>query len=57
MSPLDGPCGQASSYEMAWSAHPNALTAANFGAANVVSLSAPQASGSPEAKSFSAPRL
>jgi hypothetical protein len=50
----DGPCGQATSYEMAWST--NFLTPANFAAANPVTLSAPVAAGGAEAKSFSAPQ-
>jgi hypothetical protein len=52
----DGPCGQANSYEMAWSAWPNALTPANFDAANPVPTSSPLAAGSAEAKTFSAPQ-
>jgi len=50
----DGPCGQAASYEMAWST--NVLTPANFASANAVSLSAPQTAGGAEAKTFSAPQ-
>jgi len=53
----DGPCGQASSYEMAWSTDP--LTPANFGAAlaqHPVALAAPLAAGSGQATSFSAPQ-
>jgi hypothetical protein len=49
----DGPCGQASSYEMAWSPAP--ITPANFGAANPVPLSAPQAAGTAESASFNGP--
>ncbi len=50
----DGPCGQAGSYEMAWST--NLLTPENFAAANPVSVSAPQAGGTAEATSFAAPQ-
>jgi subtilase family protein/VCBS repeat protein len=50
----DGLCGQASSYQLAWSTDP--ITPANFDAANAVPLSAPLAPGSPEAKSFAAPQ-
>jgi hypothetical protein len=50
----DGPCGQASSYEMRWSNAP--LTPANFGAANLVTLSAPQPAGTAETASFNAPQ-
>jgi hypothetical protein len=52
----DGPCGQAGSYEMAWSAYPNVLTPANFASANPISLSPPQAAASPESTSFAAPQ-
>ncbi len=50
----DGPCGQASAYDLAWSANP--ITPANFAAANPVAISAPAASGAPEVKSFAAPQ-
>jgi hypothetical protein len=50
----DGPCGQAGSYQLAWSTDP--ITPANFDAANQVALGAPLAAGSAEVTSFSAPQ-
>jgi hypothetical protein len=52
----DGPCGQATSYDLAWSEYPNALTPANFAGAHAVTTSAPGAAGASEAKSFAAPQ-
>ena len=50
----DGACGQAGSYQLAWSTSP--LTPANFDQANPVSAPAPQAAGAAQSASFAAPQ-